>query len=164
MFTTIQKSLAKRFSKAYAYKTVRDFHTIPYPVIDEWGKNVKDEDGNDIYKDLSIWQLARKMGFGELASLLSDFVNVMGRRFETGFYIGQLFRNEHRTLQGSLVELCFGILAGISDFSKIAEKRGWTEEEAVERLTDPRNSGAIKAALAVTKLREEGELDHQLFI
>lgn len=96
----------------------------------------------------SIWGMTRKITIGQFASLLDDMVNRSGDGWRLGIGVGLLMRNTHRTLQASLIKMCFGILIGISK----------------QKHSDPRNEQALNNAKQVAQMFEEGKFEHQPYI
>lgn len=113
---------------------------------------------------VSLYLLSRSMKEEHLYALLDQWTNSYSSGLRRGERIGKMFQNSHRTLQGTLVNFALGLLKGISDFSEWEEKNGWDEQEALERLTDPRNRTAVEAARKVVKLLESGDIYQQPLI
>jgi len=98
---------------------------------------------------VNLRTVAKNLKTEDLAYILDSWINTNGSSaFKTGKELGQMFRETHRTLQGLLVNMCLGILAGISE----------------QEYTDPRNQRAIQTAKEITRQVTEGELPLQPFI
>ena len=98
--------------------------------------------------EVSTYAVGRSIRIDEFTNLLDTFLNFGGKGWMSGFQIGLFYRGAHRTLQGLVVEFCFGILAGISK----------------QEYTDARNETAVAAAKKVTEMRDNGEIPAQRYI
>jgi hypothetical protein len=96
-----------------------------------------------IVESLSLWLVARCVNTRNVASFLSTYLNSFSVDFKTGKTIGELFRNEHRTLQGSLYRFVLGILVGLSD----------------QNYTDARNEVAVENSKKIKRMVDDGEIE-----
>lgn len=104
---------------------------------------IKDFNGN-VVTEFDTYYIAKSLENDSMTEILSDFLNSFSKDFNSGFAIGQLFRNYHRTLQGTLVRWAFGLIVGL----------------ATNNIHyDARNEMAIKAGLKVKELLDSGEID-----
>jgi hypothetical protein len=93
--------------------------------------------------ELYIGAIARAFGdVGKITRFLSDFVNYGMKDYQFGLEIGRNFQREHRTLQGSIIRLCLGIIIGLSE----------------QKYTDPRNEVPVSMAKEIAKQIEDGDL------
>lgn len=90
---------------------------------------------------VSLYLVAKSLSIKHVAYLLDNWVNLGGKGWREGLELGKLFQTTHRTLQGSLVNLCLGILCGLA--------------ETDLRWTDPRNEQAIKLAKQVKQVVDD---------
>lgn len=90
---------------------------------------------NDV--TVSVHSIAHGITPGQMANLLSDYVNIGCDRH--GLAIGKALCSEHRTLQRSVIVLCVKIVCGLAD----------------QQYTDARNEDAIALAKRIKALYEE---------
>lgn len=107
----------------------------------DWDKKETVIDG-----EVDIYQVSKAFEKGEqVAELLSGFLNSFSQDFRSGFSVGRLFQNQHRTLQGTLYRWALGLIVGLGDKVEI-------------RFTDARNETAIKGSQQIAKMIENDEL------
>ena len=75
----------------------------------DWDKKETVIEGN-----LSVYKLAKSMTPKNFADLLSDFCNSYNCEYRNGVKVGEMLRDTHRTLQGTIVRYFLGIIVGLS--------------------------------------------------
>lgn len=91
---------------------------------------------------VSTYTLSRSMSTENMASLLSDFLNVGMKDYREGAIIGECFQTEHRSLQGSAIRFALGIIIGMAD----------------QDYTDGRNEVPVAMAKEIKAMIENGAL------
>lgn len=92
------------------------------------GLEVKSYDGEDSMT-ISVSSLSQRMSKENWNLLLSDYLNNFGNAFTKGYFIGLLFRTEHRALHPNLVDWVMGLLQGLSEQQYLDARN----QQAVER-------------------------------
>ena len=73
---------------------------------DKYYTIVRDYDGKETAR-VHTGMLAKSLTLENMAELLQDFVNSGMKDYRDGEVVGKLLHNSHRTLQASVIRLCF---------------------------------------------------------
>ena len=121
-----------------AHKLTVDLIDSEYKTIGEGTVSIRDLAG-----------ALRQAEQADVAELLSDYCNRLAATYPVGIEIGRALQEKHRTLQGTVLNLCLGILIGIGENV---------------RYTDPRNEVAVKTSQQIARDLEDGRFYCQPFI
>lgn len=80
----------------------------------------------------------------DMADFLDDYCNIGMKDYENGVKVGKLCQNKHRTIQGSIIRFCLGVIVGLSDVD--------------ERYTDARNEMPVAMGKKIAEMLKDGTL------
>jgi hypothetical protein len=78
----------------------------------------------------------------QFAEFFGEYLNVGMKDYRCGEETGKFLRSEHRTVQGSLIRFCLGVICGMSE----------------QEYTDARNETPVLMAKKIAQLVKDGEL------
>lgn len=93
---------------------------------------------------LDTYGFAESAKHEDFANLLDDYCNIGMKDYSNGVRVGKLCQNKHRTIQGSIIRFCLGVIIGMS--------------VGVE-YTDARNETPIAMGKKLAKMIEDGDLN-----
>jgi hypothetical protein len=91
----------------------------------------------------TTYDIVRSITLEQLVELLSDFVNAGMKDYRAGEKVGELFQNEHRTLQGSFIRFCLGAIVGLSK-QEYTDARNETPVEMGKKIAEMLENGTLK--------------------
>lgn len=104
----------------------------------DYSKNEFEEIGK-----VGVSTLARSIDTEDFSSLMQEFLNVGMKDYREGERVGTLCQRAHRTIQGSIVRFCLGVLVALGK----------------QEYTDARNETPVALCKQVTKMLEDGSLN-----
>lgn len=98
--------------------------------------------------EVPVYMVAKHITEEQFADFLDDYENKFSNEYEEGKRIGRLLQHHHRTLQGSIIRLCLGIVAGMGE----------------AKYFDRRNEAGVALGKKLAEMIESGELNYGPYI
>ena len=102
-----------------------------------------DENKMEVLGEVSPYLLGKSMSAENFAEVISNFLNSGMKDYGVGYEVGKIEQSDHRTLQGSLVRFCLGVIIGISE----------------QDYTDARNEKVVELGKKIARMIKDGELN-----
>lgn len=94
---------------------------------------------------LDVYSFAKSAKAEDAAQFLDDYCNIGMKDYGNGVIVGKKLQSHHRTIQGSVIRFCLGVIIGLSDVDM--------------RYTDARNETPVAMGQKITQMVKDGDLN-----
>lgn len=98
--------------------------------------------GEENVMKVSVYAIAKRLTAPQMANIMDEFCNCGMKDYREGEIVGKYLQSAHRTIQGSVIRFCLGVIIALSK----------------QEYTDARNEMPVQMGKQIAAMIEDGTL------